>query len=252
MRRAIVAGNWKMNGSSESINALMEPLVSEISGLKSVDILVCPPAVYLNQVKNLIGDSAIGLGAQNASQFESGAYTGETALNMLSDLGCQYVLLGHSERRSLFAETDTAVAEKFAAAIASGLTPVLCVGETLEEREAGNTMAVVGAQLKAVLDTCGVESFNKAIIAYEPVWAIGTGKTATPQQAQDVHAAIRAIVAQYHAEVAGAVRVLYGGSVNAANAAELFANPDVDGGLVGGASLKVNDFIAICRAAAGA
>ncbi len=250
MRKAIVAGNWKMNGNSESINELMGALVDNLQGLDAVETLVCPPAVYLAQVKSLIGDSAVKLGAQNVSQFESGAYTGENAPGMLADLGCQYVILGHSERRAIFAEQDADIAAKFAAAIEAGLAPILCVGETLEERESGNTMGVVGGQLKAVLDACGVESFAKAVIAYEPVWAIGTGKTATPEQAQEVHQAVRAIVAEYSAEVGAGVRILYGGSVNAANAAELFANADVDGGLVGGASLKANDFIAICRAAA--
>ena len=250
MRTAIVAGNWKMNGNSESINELMGALVDNLQGLDAVETLVCPPAVYLSQVKGLIGDASVALGAQNVSQFESGAFTGENAPGMLVDLGCQYVILGHSERRAIFGEKDADIAAKFAAAIEAGLTPILCVGETLEERESGNTMNVVGGQLKAVLDACGVESFTKAVIAYEPVWAIGTGKTATPEQAQEVHQAVRAIVAEYNAEVAAGVRILYGGSVNAANAAELFANADVDGGLVGGASLKANDFIAICRAAA--
>jgi len=250
MRTAIVAGNWKMNGNSESINELMGALVDNLQGLDAVEALVCPPAVYLAQVKGLIGDASVALGAQNVSQFESGAYTGENAPGMLVDLGCQYVILGHSERRAIFGEKDADIAAKFAAAIEAGLTPILCVGETLEERESGNTMNVVGGQLKAVLDACGVESFAKAVVAYEPVWAIGTGKTATPEQAQEVHQAVRAIVAEYNAEVAAGVRILYGGSVNAANAAELFANADVDGGLVGGASLKANDFIAICRAAA--
>lgn len=250
MRTAIVAGNWKMNGNSESINELMGALVDNLQGLDAVEALVCPPAVYLSQVKGLIGDASVALGAQNVSQFESGAYTGENAPGMLVDLGCQYVILGHSERRAIFGEKDADIAAKFAAAIDAGLTPILCVGEALEERESGNTMNVVGGQLKAVLDACGVDSFAKAVVAYEPVWAIGTGKTATPEQAQEVHQAVRAIVAEYNAEVAAGVRILYGGSVNAANAAELFANADVDGGLVGGASLKANDFIAICRAAA--
>jgi len=250
MRKAIVAGNWKMNGNRESITQLMEALVAELNGLDAVETLVCPPAVYLSQVKGLIGNASIALGAQNASQFESGAYTGENSPVMLKDLGCEYVILGHSERRAIFGETDQEVAEKFKAALEHQLVPVLCVGETLEQREAGDTMVVVGSQLRAVLDACGVESFKQAVVAYEPVWAIGTGKTATPEQAQEVHEAVRAIVAEYSAEVASGLRILYGGSVNAANAAELFANPDVDGGLVGGASLKPNDFIAICRAAA--
>lgn len=250
MRKAIVAGNWKMNGNRESITQLMEALVAELNGLDAVETLVCPPAVYLSQVKGLIGNASIALGAQNASQFESGAYTGENSPVMLNDLGCEYVILGHSERRAIFGETDQEIAEKFKAALEHQLVPVLCVGETLEQREAGDTMVVVGSQLRSVLDACGVESFKQAVVAYEPVWAIGTGKTATPEQAQEVHEAVRAIVAEYSAEVASGLRILYGGSVNAANAAELFANPDVDGGLVGGASLKPNDFIAICRAAA--
>lgn len=252
MRKAIVAGNWKMNGNKASNAALMDALVSELDGFDVVDVLVCPPAVYLAQVGGLLDGSVVELGAQTLSQFESGAYTGEVAPAMLQDLGCRYVIVGHSERRALFGETDQDVAAKFEAACEAGLIPLLCVGETLEQREAGQTLEVVGAQLKAVLDACGAERFAQAVIAYEPVWAIGTGRTATSAQAQEVHAAIREIVAQYSADIAQGVRILYGGSVNAGNAAELFANPDVDGGLVGGASLKANEFVAICRAAAGA
>ncbi|MDO6515209.1 MULTISPECIES: triose-phosphate isomerase [unclassified Neptuniibacter] len=247
MRRALVAGNWKMNGRTDFINKLMNELVSGIQ-TSAVDVLVCPPAIYLSQVKSLSG-SFIAVGAQNVSENPDGAFTGEISLPMLSDLGCEYVILGHSERRSLYAETDLVVADKFIATVAAGLKPILCVGETLEEREQGKTLDVVGRQLKAVIDAAGIDKFADAVIAYEPVWAIGTGKTATSEQAQDVHAAIRAMIAEYDAKTASATRILYGGSVNAGNAAELFANDDVDGGLVGGASLKANDFIAICHAA---
>lgn len=248
MRTALVAGNWKMNGDSASVQSLMGALNEGVQ-TSSVEVLVCPPPVYLAQVKNLCADSMIKLGAQNASQHGSGAYTGEVSCGMLLDLGCEYVILGHSERRSLFGETDQVVAEKFIAAVEAGLKPILCVGETLEEREAEQTLDVVGRQLKAVVEAAGITAFADAVIAYEPVWAIGTGKTATPEQAQEVHAAIREMVAAYDAETAAGIRILYGGSVNAGNADELFANPDVDGGLVGGASLKANDFIAICQAA---
>ncbi|WP_415911783.1 triose-phosphate isomerase [Neptuniibacter sp. QD37_11] len=248
MRTALVAGNWKMNGNSASINTLMEGLNAELKS-NAVDVLVCPPSIYLSQVQALTADSVIALGAQNVSEQNNGAFTGEISLEMLQDLSCEYVILGHSERRSLYAESDELVADKFKATVAAGLKPILCVGETLEEREEGNTLAVVERQIKAVVDAAGIEQFVDAVIAYEPVWAIGTGKTATPEQAQEVHAAIRNMIAECDAELASKMRILYGGSVNAANAAELFANEDVDGGLVGGASLKANDFIAICQAA---
>ncbi|WP_415897426.1 triose-phosphate isomerase [Neptuniibacter sp. QD72_48] len=248
MRTALVAGNWKMNGNSASINTLMEGLNAELKS-NAVDVLVCPPSIYLSQVQALTADSVIALGAQNVSEQNNGAFTGEISLEMLQDLSCEYVILGHSERRSLYAESDELVADKFKATVAVGLKPILCVGETLEEREEGNTLAVVERQIKAVVNAAGIEQFKDAVIAYEPVWAIGTGKTATPEQAQEVHAAIRNMIAECDAELASKMRILYGGSVNAANAAELFANEDVDGGLVGGASLKANDFIAICQAA---
>lgn len=248
MRTALVAGNWKMNGDYAFISDLMKSLKESDLSSKA-EILVCPPFVYLSQVQQAVAGSAIKLGAQNVSQNANGAFTGETSLAMLEDLGCEYVILGHSERRSLYAETDELVADKFIATVEAGLKPILCVGETLEEREADQTIEVVGRQLKAVINAAGIEKFKDAVVAYEPVWAIGTGKTATPEQAQDVHAAIRAMVAEYDAETASKLRILYGGSVNAGNAAELFANEDVDGGLVGGASLKANDFTAICQAA---
>ena len=248
MRRALVAGNWKMNGSSESIQTLLSGLVSSCKSTVA-EVLVCPPSVYLAQVAQTLKESSIALGAQNVSEHSSGAYTGEVSPDMLADLGCQYVILGHSERRALYAETDQQVAAKFSAALEAGLKPILCVGETLEQREQGVTLQVIGQQLQAVIDHCGIAAFATAVIAYEPVWAIGTGKTATAEQAQEVHQAIRSQLAEADMAIAEGCRILYGGSVNAANAAELFAKPDVDGGLVGGASLKANEFITICQVA---
>lgn len=257
MRKSLVAGNWKMNGNKVSIDALMDGLVSGLNSgavpaSESIDILVCPSTVYLSQVADKAAQSAIEVGAQNVSQFESGAYTGELSLAMLKDFNCSYAIVGHSERRSLFGETDAHVADKCAAALNAGVTPILCVGESLEQRDAGEALTVVTAQVLAVIERCGIAAFNTAVIAYEPVWAIGTGRTASPEQAQEVHAAIRAVLYDADAEVAAATRILYGGSVGAANAAELFAQRDIDGGLVGGASLKVDDFLAICSAAAAA
>lgn len=237
-----------MNGDSDFISELMSALVKSVPASGS-EVLVCPPFLYLSQVQAAAAGTNIQVGAQNASQNENGAFTGEVSLSMLKDVGCAYVILGHSERRSFYAETDELIADKFIATVKAGLKPILCVGETLDEREADQTLEVVTRQLKTVIAKAGIAMFADAVIAYEPVWAIGTGKTATPEQAQDVHAAIRAIVAESDAETAAKIRILYGGSVNAANAAELFAKDDVDGGLVGGASLKANDFIAICQAA---
>ncbi len=248
MRRALVAGNWKMNGSSESIRTLLSGLVSGCQATVA-EVLVCPPSVYLAQVTQTLQESPIAVGAQNVSEHSAGAYTGEVAPGMLTDLGCQYVILGHSERRALYGETDQQVAAKFSAALEAGLKPILCVGETLEQREQGVTLQVIGTQLQAVIDHCGIAAFADAVIAYEPVWAIGTGKTATAEQAQEVHLAIRQQLAQADKSIAEGCRILYGGSVNAANAAELFAKPDVDGGLVGGASLKADEFITICQVA---
>lgn len=248
MRTALVAGNWKMNGDSAFISELMKELVESIPS-SGPEVLVCPPFLYLSQVMSVATGSVIQVGAQNVSQNGNGAFTGEISLAMLKDIGCEYVILGHSERRSLYGENDQLVADKFIATVNAGLKPILCVGETLEEREADQTLAVVGRQLKTVVEKAGIGMFAEAVIAYEPVWAIGTGKTASPEQAQDVHAAIREMVAESDEDTAAKIRILYGGSVNAANAAELFANEDVDGGLVGGASLKANDFIAICQAA---
>lgn len=251
MRRAMVAGNWKMNGSIDSIHRLVDGILSGLDGVSNTDVVVCPPAVYLTTVKNLLGTHPVGLGAQNlCDQPGPGAFTGENSAAMLKDVGCQYVIVGHSERRALYGESDAVVADKFSIALAGGLIPIVCVGELLEEREAGETEKVIGRQLDAILDSqAGVAALNQAVIAYEPVWAIGTGKTATPDQAQQVHAFIRARVAERDTAVADGLRILYGGSVKADNAAELFGMDDIDGGLIGGASLQPDDFLAICRAA---
>jgi triosephosphate isomerase len=249
MRVKFVAGNWKMNGNLATNRALLDELVGSVGRIAGVKFAVCPPYPYLAQVQQVLSGSGITWGAQDVSQFDSGAYTGEVSGAMLVDFGCRYVIVGHSERRTLFGDTNELVAEKFAAALKAGLTPILCVGETLREREAGSTETVVAAQLRAVLERNGVQSLAHAVVAYEPVWAIGTGKTASPQQAQAVHAFIRKSLATKDAAIAEKVQVLYGGSVKGANAAELFAMPDIDGGLIGGASLDARDFATICKAA---
>jgi triosephosphate isomerase len=250
MRQYLVAGNWKMNGSRQANAALVEKVAAGLARSPGVEVLVCPPAVYLDSVGQALAGSPIKLGAQNlADQEKPGAFTGEVHGTMLRELGCEYVIVGHSERRALYGETDAAVARKFKTAQALGLVPILCVGETLEQREQNETEEVLRRQLDAVLGLCGVESLARAVVAYEPVWAIGTGRTATPQQAQAAHAFLRAQVAARDARIAAALRVLYGGSVNAGNANTLLAEPDVDGGLIGGASLKADEFLAICAAA---
>jgi len=248
MRQILVVGNWKMNGSIESNQALLEGLKQGLANGSKTAVGVCPPYVYLQQVSELLKGTNIAWGGENLSEQDSGAFTGEVAASMLVDFGCKYVIVGHSERRSLYGESDELVVAKFAKAQAAGLIPILCVGELLEEREAGNTENVVKRQLDAVINQLGVASLAKSVIAYEPVWAIGTGQTATPQQAQDVHAFIRGQVAEKDAGVAEKVQILYGGSVKGNNAAELFAMPDIDGGLIGGASLKADDFLTICQA----
>ena len=250
MRQNLVAGNWKMNGGLSVNSQLLQEVVSGVAGLRDVAVAVCVPFPYLAQAQSALAGSAVAWGAQNLSDKASGAYTGEVSASMLNDFACRYVLVGHSERRAIYGESDALVAEKFAAALAAGLTPVLCVGETLAERESGKTAEVVAAQMAAVIDRAGVAAFAKAVVAYEPVWAIGTGRTATSEQAQEVHAAIRAQVAHGDAAVAANLQILYGGSVKPSNAAELFGMPDIDGGLIGGASLVAADFLAICRAAA--
>lgn len=249
MRRPLVAGNWKMNGSRASIKALLDGIKQGIGSVTKAEVVVCVPYIYLPEVESQLNGSPVAWGAQNMSTEASGAFTGEIAASMLLDFHCRYVIVGHSERRSLYGETDAVVAKKYAVARAAGLVPILCVGETLAEREQGITEQVVARQLQAVIDLEGVSALAAGVIAYEPVWAIGTGKTASPEQAQEVHAFIRRSIAASDAAVADKVQILYGGSMNAANAASLLAQADIDGGLIGGASLKAEDFLTICRAA---
>jgi len=246
MRKNLVAGNWKMNGSLAENASLLTGLKA---ALADINALVCVPFPYLAQVQTLLAGSSLAWGAQNLSEQGSGAYTGEVSATMLKDFGCTYVIVGHSERRSLYGESDALVAQKYIVAQAAGLTPILCVGELLNEREAGITEQVVARQLDAVIQAAGVASLAKAIVAYEPVWAIGTGKTASPEQAQAVHAFIRSKIAALDSALAAKLVIQYGGSVKASNAAELMAQPDIDGALVGGASLMVDEFAAICKAA---
>ncbi len=248
MRQTLVAGNWKMNGSLETNQQLLNGIKAGVTEGVSAKVVVCPPAIYIPQAASLLNGSSVSWGGQNLSQEKSGAFTGEISADMLRDHQCEYVIVGHSERRALYGESDELVAQKYSAALAAGLIPLLCVGELLEEREAGETESVVARQLDAVIDKAGIAAIGSGIIAYEPVWAIGTGKTASPQQAQDVHAFIRQRVAERDAGVAEKVQILYGGSVKPDNAAELFAMTDIDGGLIGGASLDAEGFLAICRA----
>ncbi len=250
MRQPLVAGNWKMNGSSESIKLLLEGIKKSLDTVNGVEIVVCPPHIYIPEVQVQLADTGVSLGSQNVSEYKAGAYTGEISTSMLQDFQCRYVIVGHSERRSIYGENDAQVAAKFAAARGAGIKPILCVGEVLEEREQGVTEDVVARQLDAVIALEGVEALADSVIAYEPVWAIGTGKTASPGQAQDVHAFIRSRIACQSAATAEKVQILYGGSVKGANAPELFSMPDIDGGLIGGASLDADEFISICRAAA--
>lgn len=246
MRKQIVAGNWKMFGSHESIDILCSTLTSQYQESCHAELVVFPPAIYIPQVASKLAESSIQWGAQNVSAFDSGAYTGEIAADMLLDFGCRYVLVGHSERRELFHERDQDVALKYQQAISKKLIPILCVGETLEERKAGQTQMRIKSQIDAVLALQdGVQLFAKAVVAYEPVWAIGTGLTATPEEAQSVHAFIRQMIGEYDAAIAGSLPILYGGSVKPVNAVALFAMPDIDGGLIGGASLSAIDFLEI-------
>lgn len=249
MRRRLVAGNWKMHGSRAENAKLLDELIQLDGVAVAADVAVCPPFVHLQDAVRLLKESSIAVGAQNVCAESNGAFTGEVSAAMLKDVGCRYVIVGHSERRALFHEDDQLVARKFVAVQSQKLTPILCVGETLEERERNLTEAVIARQLDAVLDVAGVAGFADAVIAYEPVWAIGTGKTATPDQAQAAHAFIRGRIAARGDKIARELRLLYGGSVKAANARELFEMPDVDGGLVGGASLKSEEFGRICAAA---
>lgn len=238
-----------MHGGLGANRRLLQGLVTRIAEAGEAQVAVCVPHPYLAQAQQMLAATPVAWGAQNVSEHASGAYTGEVSAAMLGDFGCRYVIVGHSERRALFGETSAVVAQKFAAAQAGGLVPILCVGETLAERESGSTLSVVAEQLDAVLAVVGVAAFAAAVVAYEPVWAIGTGRTASPEQAQEVHAAIRARLAGRDACVAAGLQILYGGSVKPQNAAELFAMADIDGGLIGGASLVIDDFLAICRSA---
>jgi triosephosphate isomerase (TIM) len=249
MRKALVAGNWKMNGSLAANRELLSALSAAIQGDAGVAVAVCPPAVYLTDVLSQVQGRPIAVGGQDCSDEKAGAYTGEIAADMLKEVGCEYVIVGHSERRARQREDSAWVARKFIAAQAAGLVPILCVGEQLADREAGRTEAVVAEQLDAVLEAAGVASFDRAVVAYEPVWAIGTGLTASPEQAAEVHAFIRGRVAGHDRQVAEGLRILYGGSVKADNALGLFSLPDIDGGLVGGASLDAASFIGIVNAA---
>ena len=253
MRRKLVAGNWKMNGSLAANDTLLRDLLrgmGEVHGAPSAcNVAVCAPAPYLAQCKQTLSASRIAWGAQDMSSHAVGAYTGEVSGAMLKEFGCHYVIVGHSERRAYHAETDAVVAQKTLLALANGLTPIVCVGETLEQREAGQTEQVVGSQIDAVLSVLAPADVKHIVIAYEPVWAIGTGKTATPAMAQDVHAFLRARIAVMHADAAASIAILYGGSMKPDNAKELMAMPDIDGGLIGGAALKATDFLAIVAAA---
>lgn len=248
MRTPMVAGNWKLNGTRASAVDLAKDIVKGCSG-SAVEVLVCPVYVHLSDVAEVVSSSVVKLGAQNSAVAQEGAFTGEVAAGMLGEFGCEYVILGHSERRSMFGDTDALVAEKFLSVQKAGLIPVLCVGETLEEREAGDAEKIIAAQLDAVIEVAGIAALAASVVAYEPVWAIGTGKTASPQQAQDVHGFIRKKLAVLDADVADGLRVLYGGSVKPGNAEELFSMTDIDGGLIGGAALNSDDFLAICAAA---
>lgn len=250
MRKPVVAGNWKMNGTQASVTALTNGVLTGVRSAPKVEVWVCPPYVYLSQVASALKGSTVKLGAQDLSDRAPGAYTGDICAEMLKDVGCHGVIIGHSERRAYHGETDAAVARKTVAAQAKGLIPMVCVGETREERENGSTEAVIGRQLDALMDADGgMKALQAAVIAYEPVWAIGTGLTASPEQAQAVHAFIRKRIATRDGALAAKIQILYGGSVKPDNAGELFNMDDIDGGLIGGASLKDSDFLAICEAA---
>ncbi len=249
MRDYLVAGNWKMTGSGAANAELTRAILAGWSGgAAPVRLLICPPYPYLRELGQVLAGTSVAVGAQNVSQHASGAFTGEVSAAMLKDVGCEFVIVGHSERRAMMGETSQIVAEKFAAVLGAGLRPILCVGESLEEREGKRTEAVIDEQLTAVLKRTGVQAFATAVIAYEPVWAIGTGRTASPQQAQDVHQHIRSRLKALSPKIADSIQIVYGGSVKGDNAAGLFAKQDIDGGLIGGASLQANDFLAIAAA----
>lgn len=255
MRKPLVAGNWKMNGSSESNQLLLDGILAKVDTFSSVEVALFPPAVYLHQVQQALQGTGMSWGTQNLSQFDKGAYTGEISATMLADFGCDYVLIGHSERRCLYAELDLdqrvldrIVAEKYEMSVKEGITPIICIGESPEEHAVGRTEEVIARLLDTVIAYQGVEGLAHTVLAYEPVWAIGTGRSATPEWAQDVHNFMRQRVAKHDPTIAESLRILYGGSIKGNNAAPLFSQPDVDGGLVGGASLDVEQFVQICQA----
>ncbi|TXI20328.1 MAG: triose-phosphate isomerase [Nitrosomonas sp.] len=248
MRKRMVIGNWKMHGGLVDNEKLLDSIIDGLEGLPANQYAVCVPYPYLPSVQNTLKNTNVLWGAQNVSQYDKGAYTGEVSVSMLNDFGCTFVIIGHSERRALYGENNDIVAEKYMAVQRAGLIPILCVGETLEQRDQGITEQIIQEQLMTVVNKAGVESLSKSVIAYEPVWAIGTGKTATPEQAQEVHGFIRNSVGGRINNIAKELTILYGGSVKGNNASELFAMPDIDGGLIGGASLIASDFVAICNA----
>jgi len=247
-RRRLVAGNWKMNGNRADNARLLAGITSQWSSADKVDAVICPPFAYLQQVAELLDGTGIALGSQTVNEHPAGAFTGEVSAPMLADFGCRYVIVGHNERRRLQGETDVQVADKFQAAQKAGMTPILCVGESAQERDAGEALKRIGQQLRVVIDWVGIEAFTQAVVAYEPIWAVGTGKVASPEQAEEVHRYIRGELGT----LGERTQILYGGSVKPDNAAQLFALPDIDGALLGGASLKADDFVAICEAAANA
>jgi triosephosphate isomerase len=246
MRKHIIAGNWKLNGNSQANAVLMDGIISGLGDI-SAEVIVCPPSVYLNQITTIADGKSIKVGAQNINIHRSGAYTGEISGDMVRDVGCEYVILGHSERRSLYGESNEVVAEKIQTALNCDLTPIFCIGETLEERETDKTHEVLADQINAIIDVFGIDVFANIIVAYEPVWAIGTGVVATPEQAQDAHKFVRELLAKHSQGIADNISILYGGSMNPSNCVELLKCPDIDGGLIGGASLKAEDFLTICR-----
>ena len=246
-RQPLVAANWKMNGSITSIRSLVADIKTGLGKDETTEVVICAPYIYLPEIQSLLKGSLIKSGAQNVSQHEAGAYTGEVSVSMLQEFGCQYVIVGHSERRNLYYESDHLVAEKFVRVNQANLVPILCLGELLEERQTGITEEVISRQLNAVITLAGIGQFANAVIAYEPVWAIGTGLTATPEQAEEVHGFIRLQLARHDDEIANNIRILYGGSVKTDNAHELFSRADIDGGLIGGASLNAQDFLTICQ-----
>lgn len=249
MRKPLIAGNWKLNGSLTSITELLAGIKDQASVVTVAELVVCPPFIYIGHVQQQLADTGISFGAQDCSDQDNGAYTGEVAASMIKEFGSKYVIIGHSERRHIYGESNEMVAVKFEQVKKNSLVPILCVGETLQDREDGHTEVVIAKQIDVVLDLLGIDGFNDAVIAYEPVWAIGTGHTATPEQAQEVHDFIRCKIDALNKDIAANLRILYGGSMKPENAKQLLQQNDIDGGLIGGASLKAQDFISIATAA---